>query len=209
MEELKKKGSSVDGHKLVMTLIFIAVTAVIFLAIGYVAGKNEVDNQQTALVEDTATTTTTALKSTTATTSATADETASWKTYTNEEYGFSFKYPGDYRLEENVTPGEDNSNIVFNVAGVEKDSAGDWGIMIIVEDSNLESSIQALKDRNSSAEYSESTKSISGKSWIAEYNGVTYEYFSENNGYTYRIGWAIGDTNRIEDQILSTFQFTK
>ncbi|OQA52752.1 MAG: hypothetical protein BWY43_00363 [candidate division WS2 bacterium ADurb.Bin280] len=115
MEEVKKKGSSVDGHKLVMTLIFIAVTAVIFLAIGYVAGKNEVDNQQTALVEDTATTTTTALKSTTATTSATADETASWKTYTNEEYGFTLKYPDSANIltKENGRLLDDSMIVAF------------------------------------------------------------------------------------------------
>jgi hypothetical protein len=28
------------------------------------------------------------------------DETADWKTYTNEEYGFEFKYPKDWQLEE-------------------------------------------------------------------------------------------------------------
>src|SRR3989344_2481115 len=32
--------------------------------------------------------------------SQTTDETASWKTYTNSEYGFEFKYPSDYLRKE-------------------------------------------------------------------------------------------------------------
>jgi len=57
-----------------MTTIFTAVTAVIFLGICYYAGESDVDEQSTALEQETTTATTAKLSTTTATT--TADETA-------------------------------------------------------------------------------------------------------------------------------------
>lgn len=69
MDEVKKKGVAVDGHKLVMTLIFVAATAVVFLGIGYVAGKNSAGTSEVAVVSEPKTEkTTTAIETSTATT---------------------------------------------------------------------------------------------------------------------------------------------
>lgn len=42
-------------------------------------------------------------------------DTSDWKTYTNEEYGFSFKYPSDwiYEIKKLFYPEEGNLNILF------------------------------------------------------------------------------------------------
>lgn len=56
MDETKqKKIVMVDWHKLVMTFIFIAVTAVIFLSIGYVAGKNSAETSEVSIQKATTT----------------------------------------------------------------------------------------------------------------------------------------------------------
>ncbi|MFH0863746.1 MAG: hypothetical protein V1858_01470 [Candidatus Gottesmanbacteria bacterium] len=47
------------------------------------------------------------------------DETANWKTYTNNKYSFSFKYPNGFLLEE--TTGSDNKNLL-NVSITKLDS---------------------------------------------------------------------------------------
>ena len=72
MDEIKKNGAVVDGHKMVMTFIFIAVTAVIFLGIGYVAGKNAGSETDVSTVSEDATATTTAVGTATATTTSVA-----------------------------------------------------------------------------------------------------------------------------------------
>lgn len=41
------------------------------------------------------------------------DETASWKTYSSKEYGFSFKYPGDWTLSEVAASASNNPGIAL------------------------------------------------------------------------------------------------
>ena len=41
-----------------------------------------------------------AVKKATKTTTTTADETKDWNTYTNDTYGFSFKYPKDWKTQD-------------------------------------------------------------------------------------------------------------
>lgn len=76
MDETKSKITQhVDGHKMVMTFIFITVTAVIFLGIGYLAGKNSAETSEVAVVSETAVATTgTVIGTTTATGTTTVAE---------------------------------------------------------------------------------------------------------------------------------------
>jgi len=61
MDEVKKSGVTVDGHKLVMTFIFVAVTAVIFLGIGFMAGKNSAGTSEVTVLSEPTTTVTATL----------------------------------------------------------------------------------------------------------------------------------------------------
>lgn len=66
----------------------------------------------------TPTTTTTTSKITTtavgAITTTTAVNTANWKTYTNDQYGFSFKYPGDWKTISRTSTEEKKQGIDVN-----------------------------------------------------------------------------------------------
>ena len=45
---------------------------------------------------------------------ATTDPTANWKTYTNDAYKFSFKYPGDLNIENNQVDTSNYIQLIFN-----------------------------------------------------------------------------------------------
>jgi hypothetical protein len=93
-EESKVIKKSYSKEKIAVTIMLVGVTAAVFLAIGYWAGRQTIMLEEDKSATSTTTDITTIPEVPAATTSAT-DETADWKTYTNEEYGFSFKYPGD------------------------------------------------------------------------------------------------------------------
>jgi len=81
-------------EKIGVSIIFIGLTAAIFLAVGYWAGTQSLMNgypvpQDSVISPEPPEP---PIKSTDAT-----DATADWKTYTNEEYGFSFKYPETWK----------------------------------------------------------------------------------------------------------------
>ncbi len=61
----------------------------------------------------------------------TPDETANWKTYSSSKYGFSFKYPSNYTVEENkgngVTPDEVTGYLL-------KDENGNTGLKFLEGD---------------------------------------------------------------------------
>jgi hypothetical protein len=88
----------VDHIKLVYTVLLIIFTATVFLAIGFWAGTGNKTSSTIPTPPVPPVPTLSANPSVTFT--ATADATASWKTYTNETYGFSFKYPNDWTFSE-------------------------------------------------------------------------------------------------------------
>lgn len=94
MEEKK-----IDGIKLTTTIILVLVTAALFLGVGFWAGgaRNVSSTDDTTATATVSTTTTVSASST-----STADITANWKTYTNDTYGFSLKYPSDWAVTDQL-----------------------------------------------------------------------------------------------------------
>lgn len=81
---------------------------------GIQIGKNQLVSQELALVEQTATPTQIVADLTVqqTTPSPTIDETASWETYSNSKYGFSFKYPLDYKVTTSPVTGNQYNIVV-------------------------------------------------------------------------------------------------
>lgn len=106
-EEIKVIKKPYSKEKIAVTIMLVGVTAAVFLAIGYWAGKQTatLEEDETTTTPITAATASTTTPEATATTSAT-DETADWKTYTNEKYGFSFKYPATWKVSDFPTDQE-------------------------------------------------------------------------------------------------------
>src|SRR3989338_8782023 len=106
---------------------------------------------------------------------ATKDETADWKTYRNEEYGFEFKYPPEINFNE--------PNLSFYLGG-------EGNILIDVANANSELG-QIYKD----SELDENRISLNGQTaWQIKGRGTANFYFIETyvnqNQYVYHIQYS-------------------
>ena len=81
------------------------------------------------------------------TTTTTKDETADWKTYTNEKYGYSLKYPKDWEYKENMHEGYEKGAIVGFRKPPTKDE-GFYDIVIRVADAGNTLTIDEWLARN-------------------------------------------------------------
>ncbi|MBI4157225.1 hypothetical protein HY502_00025 [Candidatus Woesebacteria bacterium] len=91
------------GFAPIIILVVIALAVAGYFAYQNMQLKKSADNKQQA-----------AVPSTTSYPSPTANPTANWKTYTNQEYNFSFKYPSDLAVRENKNPSlTENAEIVL------------------------------------------------------------------------------------------------
>ena len=205
----------VRTQKILITILLIIVVAGIFMLIGFkygrYAGHNDVLSD-VKLVSPEATTTAVVGASTTASATTTADATADWKTYTNSQYGFSFKYPGGWTITNN-TPGQTGSvNQNLTIAGSDSEKLRLWinpdgfgfeGASDIYQAEILNGRISIISrdKRQPDADFPELTP-----------QAVIGAISSSNINYT--IAYNFDMANRESelknfDQILSTFQFTK
>lgn len=201
----------IDGIKITTLVIFILVTAAIFLALGYWAGsEGTVCNVSSIVSSKTATTTATTSVSPAA--SPSADVTANWKTYTNDTYGFSFKYPSDWSITNN-TPGQNgsvNQNLTIVGSGSEKlqlwvnpdgfgfEGASDF-YQAKIEGGKLV--VTSKEKREPNSDFPELTPQV-----------VIGTTSGNANTFSVSYSFAMADRNAELlkfDQILSTFQFTK
>jgi len=143
------------------------------------------------------------------------DETADWKTYTNTQYGFEFKYPADWTLQDGK---EQGISPMFNSVIITKNLSNKEYLRI-----SFTSSKENLQQGFSGQE----KISLAGIEWIgSQYNnGVPGEdaphdslaYFSKYAGLNFQVDLypvtflpysTNRDINPILNQILSTFKFT-
>jgi len=139
--------------------------------------------------------------------SAVADETKDWQTYKNEQYGFEVRYPGDWTLAQNNTVSKDeeismlkNGSVAFHVSiSQAKTTLDDWTNKLKTETSSKENLIfnglPAVK--------------MVFNDFPGAPNTESYYFIKNNNLYSLSFTVpAVVDT-LTENQILSTFKFTK
>lgn len=132
----------------------------------------------------------------------TFDPTADWKIYTNNDFGFSFYYPKDYKL---VTDGWEK--IGDNPKGHYVVNVGDPS-----DEFNINIDIRKSSSR-SGGNYKEIT--VADTTAYEDLDSVGKYVFFEKDGYSYDMQVLSLDSNKtnteenlVFDQILSTFKFT-
>lgn len=155
--------------------------------------------------------------STIAVASASADPTANWKTYTNKEYGFSFKYPIAYSIYDSIS-GYGDRLLIQNY----KDESGRKPIP-----SDTQIVVSFAANNNKTLEYyheSSNTQlgiddpgeiiSLGNLSAVKGFSGQKYEtvptvwVIRGDDIFTIQLSHPNSTDKQVFDQILQTFQFT-
>ena len=206
-----------------MIVLYIVIAAVIFGVAGYLIGKNKPESKKpsTPIASgsiDMLTATAPASESTT--TSAPGDITANWKTYTNDKFGFSLKYPTQLSIADASS---------YSVGdGLFLDSATTGGyeqahFFYVEAESTSKTLDEFVNQLVANGSYSEKNQIIVGGK--PAYEGVeggmtnTYSVLVKNGDYIYHIGLDSGNKDTLAESkaqltdiqqiILSTLQFTK
>ena len=172
---------------------------VVGLVVGFLIGKGGSDKQV-------------AVTTATPTFSNMPDNKAAWKTYINTEYGFEFKYPGEWEISDDSS----HSNNVFVLSTGKL--AGDSAIWINgIETQTLDIAVSDIVKRYSGAKITKKESIIIGGK-----NGTLVSFTVGDSAYRWavveekpQLFVAIGITVDVVpfsagyDQILSTFKFTK
>ncbi|MCX6809337.1 MAG: PsbP-related protein [Candidatus Berkelbacteria bacterium] len=108
-------------NKIWKAVALIVVSGIVFGAIGYWYGANNPKEEVTATKSATSSASTT-------------DVTASWKTYINDTYGFSFKYPASWNYTD-----YDSTFVFTDSATSETPSEDNWRVAIDANNTNIKS----------------------------------------------------------------------
>jgi len=154
-------------------------------------------------------------------------DTLNWKTYTNNQYGFSFKYPNDWKFEDrtprqisgevnvlaiasNVANSKNGSLFLFNVYKMDKENLEEWVIshspsgdgipyFYLLKDWYKKSITNGLESIVTESHYPEG-KYAQNISVILSKNKIAYTITMVN---------PFPEEKMIFDQIVSTFKFTQ
>lgn len=219
MENEKKK---MDWGRVIITTILALSTAVVFLSLGYWAGTMQGEENAATEEETSATAVISSTATTSASTTASTVSTADWKTYTNSEYGFSFKYPKDWIIEEGASTNDPRriASVKSNEPNKNKVWPGETTIYYydqMIINKETESTVSDWIKARLAGGYTDNSKivTINGAEYTEIVPGSDPEYLAElkvNNGTLFSIifDWAGGrsEITKTQEQILSTFQFT-
>jgi len=235
-DQVKTTDLKVRPDKIIKTVALVVVCGFIFGYFGYLYGKNNAETTATNVTSST-TPTITSSKTATATSTATAVATADWKTYTNDTYGFSFKYPKDWsqdQITQDDTKNMDAELLTFAGPGASKniEHGGPYGIAnVYVYKSLVEiskrfdvnaSSIKDLADKLAakSDPFVKDVKSsdignLEGYTAVAgpnAYGGGKYYFAQDESGQAFEIHVFTEHSSYnpvTMAELIGTFQFTK
>ncbi len=131
-----------------------------------------------------------------ATTKATADPTSNWKTYKNDQYGMSFKYPSSLKLEvENINPVDSGNYILLT-----------FDRAVFVDSFTIKISANAPRRPTILMETEPyATKKLGSYSWYMYMLSADSGLQMEKNNILYSVIYR--NREELIFQILSTFKF--
>ena len=138
------------------------------------------------------------------------DDMVSWKTYRNEQYGFEFKYPGDWRIDPFSSFGFDEGIAIRSSRSISE--AYPYEASILIKYGNFETSRKAFEENilpnlREDIDYQIRDIQFSGKDAISYSDlGVI-----ETEHIVISLGNRLIEITYLSDfdQILSTFKFIK
>lgn len=201
-----------------LTIVFISVAFILFLAGAYLLGQQSVKPIETPVTIPTTSQIVTLPKPTIVPTT-NIDSTVNWKTYTylKSNIDFSFKYPTNYNVNSGpevsqLSPTDTTiTSISFEFTSLDKSNHEDIVLEIVRADRSLDSYVQKfaaseLVPKKISAPFNPTL-------WLGYSKNIPTLYLSfVKSGYIYNLG-ALNATDstgsQLLIQILSTFKFTE
>ena len=153
------------------------------------------------------------------TASSTVEDLKGWKTYTNSQYGFEFRYPDSFYIRT-------RDNVVFVESKAVKTTTGTdvpnfpiaFGIKVLPYDKSVPiKNVSNVAKENLGQDVSQKEQTINGtKFTVVWYSGMSWsnnvDYILIKNNQAYVISVTYGylpsdQAEQIKNQILSTFKF--
>jgi hypothetical protein len=215
--------------RLILIIVLTVVLFALSIYIGFYMGMNSVSEELVVAEIQT-----TPIVSTSATSTPTNSpiDTSDWKTYTNNEYGYSLKYPSDWELKEYsnmegspitlISPETKKiieQNTTSGGASISSEFQIDYYPSITDEAENKANNYSALTideliNKNSTLTKIGTTKLGNNPAIDLIWGGygTNYTILSDKNNHLYKVRTNVANKNglsEIQNEIINSFQFTK